>query len=215
MKTHLIIALLLVSSIVIAQNTEEKFNIPKNQWVLGGNVNFNHESSETEVSNSESKGSSWSINPVVGYFIKENLVVGLRTGFNFGNYEGVYDSGDNYERDFKGYNVSPYLRKYFSLSKKLAFNLEGGVMYSKRWDDNSTENNSLNELNKSNSSSLFIGITPGITYSLSNKVYLYSNLGNLGYYKNKWESDYETSTSDLFSFGLFTQNLNLGLLFIL
>ena len=41
MKTNLIIALLLVCSTVFAQNTDEKFKILKNKWVLGGSLNLN------------------------------------------------------------------------------------------------------------------------------------------------------------------------------
>ncbi|OEK08125.1 hypothetical protein A8C32_01300 [Flavivirga aquatica] len=66
-------------------------------------------------------------------------------------------------------------------------------------------------MDKSTTISFSVGITPGITYQLFNKVYLYSNLGNIGYFKNENEREDEISKSDSFNFNAFTKNLNFGL----
>lgn len=197
------------------QIVKEKFSIYKNQWMFGGSFNFNTNNSEEEGTISESKGTSWNINPNVGYLINDNLILGLKAGYQFGSYSSINDSSDLIENNFDGYSIAPYLRKFFSISKKLAFYADGEIKFSNRWDDNRYTSASNIDNNESTRSVLFVGITPGITYSLSEKVYIYSHLRSLGYNKTTWERTDETSKADSFSFNLFTSNLSLGVLFVL
>ncbi|XCF05377.1 outer membrane beta-barrel protein [Tamlana crocina] len=219
MKTNLIIALLLACSTVFAQNTDEKFKIPKNKWVLGGSLNFNYSDSEqkplrNQIADSEHKSTSLGINPDIGYSLNNNLVLGLKSGFSFGNQESFNSLGDTHENNFEKLSVAPYIRQYIPLGSKLAFNLEGGASFTKRWEDST--NNSSNDISKGDSSSLFVGITPGFSFTLSEKVLLYSNLGSIGYnYSARESSDVVKSESNLFSFNLFTTNLNFGVLVVL
>lgn len=219
MKTKLIIALLLACSTVFAQNTDEKFKIPKNKWVLGGSLNFNYSDSEDLASENqnliyESKSNSLGINPDFGYLITDNLVMGLKSGFSFGSSEFSGTTGAFLERDFELLSISPYIRKYFPLGSKFAFTLEGGATFYKRWDNSADSSN--NDISKRNTTSLFIGVTPGMSYSLSKKVYLYSNLGSLGYNYTQWETiDGSKSKNNSFSLNLFTTNLNFGVLVVL
>ncbi|WP_083253274.1 outer membrane beta-barrel protein [Flavivirga aquatica] len=183
----------------------------KNKLTLGGSLNFDHNNTENEYSNS--KNHLWGINPDIGYAVNKNFILGIGAGFDFFKNKNEYSSSNNvnYETKSHRFSVFPYLRKYFSISEKLAFNLEGGLTFSIRWNENARIENSIIDMDKSTTISFSVGITPGITYQLFNKVYLYSNLGNIGYFKNENEREDEISKSDSFNFNAFTKNLNFGL----
>jgi hypothetical protein len=216
MKNLLFIAVLMAYSTLIAQDIKkEKFNIAQNQWVLGGNFNFSHFGSDDYTSSSESKGTSWHIAPNIGYTIQDNLLLGLSTSYSFGNSNQITDSDIVYDRDFHALSIRPYVRKFMPLGKRLAFHVDGGISFSKRWEKDQRDDTLMLNSTESESSSFSIGLDAGLTYSLSKSVYFYTSIANLGYYRNKREREDETSKSDLFSFNLFTKNLNFGVMFVL
>ena len=154
------------------------------------------------------------INPDIGYSVNNNLLLGVKSGFSFGNQESLNSQGYTYESNFETLSVASYIRQYFPMGSKLAFNLEGGAIFTKRWEDST--NNSSDDILTRDVSSVFVGITPGFSFVLSEKVFLYSNLGSMGYNYNTSESSgVEKSKNNLFSFNLFTTNLNFGLLVFL
>ncbi|MFI1773266.1 outer membrane beta-barrel protein [Thalassobellus citreus] len=216
MKNKLIIALLLVGSTVFAQNTEEKFEIPKNQWTLGGNVSFNSRSSEYEnnsvnsINKYENKAKGFGIKPEVGYAISNNLILGLGVGYLYSEYENI----NSEEYQTKTYRVTPYVRKYFPLNERFAFNIQGELSFSdserKTKEEGSTNFSSIGKGND-----FFVGLRPGITYSLSHKIYLNATMGTLGFTNSKWESDSSKDKTDVFDFNLGTSNLAFGLLILI
>ncbi|TNJ42897.1 outer membrane beta-barrel protein [Tamlana fucoidanivorans] len=212
MKNILCIAVLFVSSIFMAQEANDTFSIPKNQWVLGGSLSVSSFNSSSDDLKSKSDSFWWEIAPDVGYVFANNFMVGIKTQYRFGDGDDNFDNGNAYKRSFQSFSVAPYIRKYFFVAKKLALTLEGGVKVSKRWDE-FTEVNAEKEETISND--FFVGISPGLAYTLSKKVYLYSSLGNVGYYKTKSEKEGDITKTDAFSFNVFTSHLNFGVLFLL
>ncbi|HEX9601644.1 MAG TPA: hypothetical protein VF985_09150 [Mariniflexile sp.] len=214
MKTHLMIVLL-VSTFTFAQNSEEKFQISKSQWIVGGIMNFNSQDSENQyvTSNSEFKRHSFFIKPDIGYAIDGNLIIGVMPGFNIVNSK-FKESND----EFKGLGISvtPYIRKYFSINKKLAFNVQGELMYSYQKDKNLNGNSTINTSDQIDRNALFIGVRPGLTYNLTNKIYLNTNLGVLGFNSEKSERDHGIiSKYKSFIFNLSTSDLYFGVLVLL
>ncbi|WP_372754628.1 outer membrane beta-barrel protein [Mariniflexile sp.] len=215
MKTPLIIALLLVSTFTFAQNSEEKFEIPKNQWIVGGLINFSSQNyeSQNEDYDSDSNQTSFFIKPDIGYAIDSNLVIGLMPGFNILNSKR---EGSNEEYKSNGFSIAPYIRKYFAISNNFALNVQGEFMYSYQKSENKYANSVTNITSESDRNSIFIGVRPGLTYSLTNKIYLNANLGSIGYYSDKSEND-EGITSKLnnFNFNFSTSDLSFGVLVLL
>ncbi|MBP0903592.1 outer membrane beta-barrel protein [Mariniflexile gromovii] len=215
MKTHLIIALVLVSTFTFAQNSEEKFEIPKNQWIVGGIINFNSQNSESEYesSNSDSNQTSLFIKPDIGYAIDSNLVIGLMPGFNILNFK---HDGSNDEYKSNGFSIAPYIRKYFAISNNFALNVQGEFMYSYQKNENIYANSGTNFTSESDRNSIFIGVKPGLTYSLTNKIYLNANLGSIGYYSDKSENNEGiVSKSNNFNLSLSSSDLYFGVLVLL
>lgn len=213
MKTHLMIGLFLLSAFSFAQNSEERFQITKNQWVIGGNVNFYSTNDEVLDSDYEYERNSFSIKPDIGYVVDDNLIVGVMPGFNAYNSKTI-NASNFYELKSLGYSITPYVRKYMPIGKNFAIDLQGEVsyMYSKQdqFADISSTTTNINE------KSFFIGFRPGLTYSLSQKVLINTNLGAIGY--SHLKRDYETgsdSKSNSFNFSLGTSNLYFGVLVIL
>ncbi|MFD0990843.1 outer membrane beta-barrel protein [Mariniflexile jejuense] len=215
MKTHLIIALVLVSTFTFAQNSEESFKISKNQWIVGGVVSFNSQQFEDdyELYSSNIKRNSFSIKPDLGYVINDNLIIGVMPGFNIYNSKTINPSNSN---EFKslGYSITPYVRKYVSIGKNFAFNLQGEVSYAFLNEDQYADNSS--NATKGSEKSFFIGLRPGLTYGLSQKVLINTNIGAIGY--SHLKRDYEIgsdSKGNTFNVGLGTSNLYFGVLLIL
>lgn len=210
MKTNLIIALLFVSSTVISQNSEEKFKISKNQWILGGTIGFNYQNSENPSSvNQKLKSNSFNVRPEIGYAIGDNLVIGITSGYGYGNSKG---EDPNFENKRNTYALASYIRKYFSVNKKLAFNLQGEISYSQ----SKQTIQQTNDLTNYSGKGFFIGIRPGITYGLSDKILLQTNFGSLGYSNSKsTNNSQETSKSNSFGLNLSTSDVYFGVLFVL
>ncbi|CAH8283686.1 outer membrane protein with beta-barrel domain [Mariniflexile fucanivorans] len=215
MKTHLIIALLLMSTFTFAQTSEEKFEISKNQWLVGGSINFTSQNyeSQNESYDSNYKRTSFFIKPDIGYAIDSNLIIGVMPGFNIVNSKFV-ESDDEYKSN--GLSIAPYIRKYFAINNKLAFNVQGELMYSYQKSKNIYSDSVTNTGSESDSNSIFIGVRPGLTYSLTNKIYLNAHLGSIGYYSDKSENDEGTiSKSNNFNLNLSTSDLYFGVLVVL
>src|SRR5690606_36522948 len=113
----------------------------------------------------------------------------------------------DYEAKSHAISITPYIRKYFSLTERFAFHLQGEVMFAHQKDKDINNENVINAPISAVGDAFFVGLRPGITYSLTNKLYLNANLGRLGYNKNKWNRDNQISKNDSFNFNLSTSDL--------
>ncbi|MCH4823628.1 transporter [Gramella lutea] len=164
--------LFLFSLLVSAQETTEKFNIVKGTIGLGGSIGINTNSAE---SNSyEGKGFGFGISPEAGYFLSDNLSLGVMLGFNYYSSENTR-SNELQESTSSTFTIEPYLQKFFSVSKSLALSLTGSVYYSRNW----YEYQNTNCLNCSNTdrNNYGIAIRPGLSYLLSEKFSLDADIG--------------------------------------
>lgn len=211
MKNMLVIVLLLVSSTIIAQESKEKFKINKNQWVLGGTLNINSVNTEDKSQSqiNDYKRNSYGVFPELGYSVKDNFIIGLGTGYTFGKSENKIST---HESKTHRISFSAFARQYLPVTKRFAFNIEGKFEYS----DYQNEFKGTSYSSKSDGSGFSIGLTPGITYSLSNKILMNANFGKLAY--GDFESeDYNgiITKSNSFDFNLNFSQLYFGLLFII
>tara|TARA_R110001592_G_scaffold3585_1_gene20659 strand:- start:1133 stop:1783 length:651 start_codon:yes stop_codon:yes gene_type:complete len=212
MKKLLIITFLFTFGIILGQETEKNLNIQKGTWNLGGTFSLNNSNSSSEFISNSSKNENdqfyVGFYPRVGYAINNNLIIGLGLGYEYRDFKTYYSGIENYDSNQNTLVVFPYIKKYFNITEKFSFHLQGEFSVSKTWIDNkSSITNNSNETRNS----LFVGIRPGITYFLTKKFALETSIGALGYSTGKNENDNNKGKFNSFDLNLNFNNLLFGL----
>lgn len=214
MKKQIVLLALCVASVCSSQEKEERFTITKGNWLLGGSINYSSQKNKDISGNTETTGTRLIVSPKVGYAINDNLVIG--TGIDYLHANGqiapeIQFNNPNSKSKFIG--VSPYITKYFSITKALLFDVEGQLSYSVGKTENTDIPLSLD------STFLAINIIPGITYSINENLAFKLNLGGLSYSRFKAEIESDAScikeTQDSFGFNFQTSNLSVGIIYVL
>ncbi|MCF2876257.1 MULTISPECIES: outer membrane beta-barrel protein [unclassified Tenacibaculum] len=213
MKKLLLCTMLFALSFAYGQESDEKEKliIKKGTWYVNGGFSIYTNNSTNDFSSNVNKSESlnFNISPKIGYSITNNLIIGLGIGYGYNKHENNPASSNSIIKN-KSYSIFPYIKKYFSLGKKLAFSLHGEFRYTHSKYENHT---SLNNVSFNKSNDYFVGIRPGVTYFLNNKIALEANIGALGYTRTIHKSPLNTFTHtiDNFNFNLNSSNLNFGL----
>ena len=205
----LTIPALLFSILVSAQS--EKFTIEKGAWSVGGFLAINSTHSESE--SFENKNFGFSLRPQAGYFLKDNLAIGMQLGYNYNH--GKYRRSDNFEESKNNaVTIAPYLQKFFGISEKFAIHLIGSLEYSRLWYERDDEN-CLNCIE--NTRNVYGVIArPGISYLISDKFTLDANLGALRYsYTDATDDNNVITTTNSFGFDFGLSSIYFGLTFYL
>lgn len=169
MKKLLFIAIFLISNILIGQGENEKFTIEKGLWNIEGNFSLNFRNSKNY--DYDLKYFNLGFFPKLGYSINDNLIIGIGLGYQYSKTEDENTQNFNNESTINRYSIYPYIKKYIPLGKKLAFHVQGEAKYSNfKNKDESTDDEYKNY-------SFFIGLRPGISYYLSEKILLQTNFG--------------------------------------
>ncbi|WP_123812047.1 outer membrane protein [Mangrovimonas sp. DI 80] len=219
MKKVLMIFTVLLHGALSAQESPQdnnNFQIDKGIWSIEGDVSFNYGKSENLQNYvGESTGYGFAISPKVGYTISNNLILGLGVGYDHREYKSQReDPSENSTNTTKQYGIFPYIKKHFPLSKKLALHIQGEARYSKYKP--STEHVSTEVSYSTESHDIFIGLRPGISYSLSKNFLMQANIGALGYNSTKSKRDGEDNTkSNSFAFSLKSSNLYFGIVWLI
>lgn len=170
--------------------------------MLGGGLNFNTASSKTAgVDNGTT--TSFGIRPNVGYFISDNLAIGLGLGFNSSTTKTPTAGGGtgNDETVTSEFTVSPFVRYYSEIGDKAGAFLQGSVNFG---SDKSKFTPAGGATAESKGSSIGVGISPGVYWFITNHIGLESTIGGISFEssKSKNAANVETKGSN---FGL---NLN-------
>lgn len=198
-----------------AQNDDERFVIEKGTWYTSGNLSVFNSQSESENldfgRNQEASG--FTISPILGYTLNKNFIVG--TGVSYSSRKSDLE---NLERGtltassttkIRVFSIFPYARLYKGLGKHLGVFVQGELSYSRNWFENEEENLTQSE---DTQNSYFIGIRPGLSYFISKKLALETNIGSLGYSRfDSNTSNSETSSGSNFHLSLNTSDIFLGL----
>jgi hypothetical protein len=99
---------LFIFSFFFFLNNSAVSQITKGNLIVGGNFSFNR-TSNTNSNNIIAKQSVVSITPMVGYFLKDKFVLGLRSELN--NYSGSITGGNR--NSSNRLDFGPFLRYYF------------------------------------------------------------------------------------------------------
>lgn len=144
-----------------------------------------------------STSSNFSINPSVGYLVSEKVAVGVQLGYSY-----LESKNDNLTFDYKSsaFSVGLLARRYFSISDKCLFSINGLVNFQR-----GTETNSPNSIEtKTQNYQLGVSIQPGFIFFPSPKWGLEARIGSLGYnYSKNLSTDYDQSSFNL-SYGSLT-----------
>ncbi|HEX2605756.1 MAG TPA: outer membrane beta-barrel protein [Flavisolibacter sp.] len=164
-STHLIVALLFISSASFAQ-------ITKGSVLIGGNIYFSNVNYDTgNPTPVENKSKSFSIAPSIGFATKENTIFGFGVFYSHSSQEQP-----NTEQNSNGYGGSLFLRRYMTLGKGFYLfgegTLSGGTSQTKYI-------NSSVVTNKSTGLGIGLGLNPGVSYAVNKKMHLEVGLNNL------------------------------------
>ena len=147
-------------------------------WV-GGEVGFTSSHVNTNVAGitDHETVKEFVLNPEVGYSLNDKFDVAIKLSYAYASEKEYARSlGKTYD-NVNTWTVNPYVRyKFVKAGNFFAF-VDGGIAYSTAHVKGVKKNVNVFGVN----------ITPGIAYSVSNKVTLVSHLGEGLYYNHTWK----------------------------
>lgn len=192
MKKVLLSMLFLATMNMSAQDTEFESPYSKGSFTVGGGFSLSSsENNSVDGDSYESKG--YSITPSVGYFIEDNLVIGVNGTYN--NLKTEEDeNGVNSTRDYANYSIGAYAEKYYNIYKRFFFNISGDFRYANNDDEENDLKNSF----------YIVGVSPGISCVINKHMSIKVGFENIIGYTYR---TYENTGGEGSSYGLKT---NLG-----
>jgi outer membrane protein len=180
--------------------------ITAGKMMTGGSVEYT--SQKKENANGDTKVSSVNLNPQFGYFVSENLAIGLEVSLyrqKVNQVDPVLDF--EYESKYTETTFSPFVRYYiFTPNEKFAFYAQAraGVGFNKtEYEDNDAERKGR---------SFTAQVSPGFSYFLTDKWALDLQLAGITYSSidPNTDSDVENDKITSFTFGVSSLNPALG-----
>ncbi len=214
MKKITIFLCMLAIGFVNAQNNDQnsssdKLTFKKGTSLINGGLFFNSTKIET-TSTLEQEDTRFGIgiNSSYGYAISDNLFLGLGLGYTRNKRENDVPGSPVQETISNTFRVFPYARYYKGIGKNLALFVQGEAQFS----TSKTENNGEDFIE---TDSFFIGVRPGITFTISKCLALETSIGALGYTSSNLENFQSNVESDTgsFDFSFNTSNLIFGLMY--
>jgi hypothetical protein len=155
-----------------------------------------------------SSTNNYSINPKLGDFIADNVVLGLGAMYTYSNSKNTQESDTtSYTNQTTSHRLqfAPYLGYYIQLSDKFYFSITGSMGYQFTLAYHRTGTN-LADDKEDKSYELRAALMPGITYFIHKKFALQASVGSI-YYAYTHGKDFTNSYSDTNEGGL---NFNLS-----
>jgi hypothetical protein len=181
------------------------------QFSLGGSTNSGLDSLTTNNSNVV----TFSISPNLGYFIKDNLAIGVSLNLgntgetqNYQNSQNIPPYKTTYNYNYTSYGIGLFVRQYYNITGNFRFYLNGGINYSYQttkltntYTDPYANDPTIQENHANNFS---INITPGLVYFITPKIGIQTTFGGLNY-------SYSISTIPNVSYDNHSYSSNYGL----
>ncbi|MEO0505687.1 MAG: outer membrane beta-barrel protein [Bacteroidota bacterium] len=217
MRKFLLATLMLTMVMTLAQaQDDDRLTIPKGTWILGGNVSFFNNTSDTNFSddfNSNLDRRNFTFSPRIGYAFSDNWTVGLVSEYFLqkGENESVTSNGvvSNGEVKSESLSLAPYVRRYFAINKNLTFFAQGEVGILKSWSENiDFESDRFT----SEQDGVFVNLRPGVLFFPAKNLAFETSIGLLGYRAlDREDSNGTTAENRDFSFDFNSANLLFGL----
>ena len=174
--------------------------ISKGSILLGGGIGFGSYKSKTDIGNPETKKNNFLISPVIGFAIKENLIVGGDIVYGYGKNSNMPIS----TQKTSNIGAGVFVRKYFPISSKFYFFGQGrlgGGYFETKTESQTNANTKFKGWNAD------IGIMPGVSVAVKKSFHLeagFNNVANIGFQHGKGETiisgNKVTTTTNSFSF---------------
>jgi len=165
------------------------------QWVLGGNIAFDHNGESTDEY-SDKATTEFTLMPKIGYWLNDNMQVGISFGCTYDylrNYTGD-NNNDHYRSTTQwSWNFAPYFRYNLTSWKNFTVFCEAQLGLSIT-PKSSWKNTALDTDGEGNTNAFALNfdVTPGLNYALTDNISLDVYVDLLGlYYK------YEATTTNV------------------
>lgn len=175
---------------VAALTFASKAQTEKGNFVLGGGLGFNTES----VKDADDKATSFNILPSVGYFVSDNISVGLGLGYAWSKEENGIE-----EATVGAFSVAPFSRWYSANGPVRFF---GQLSVPMAWG-----NLKENDEKVGNVSNYGVELAPGVAYFPTSKIGLEFKVRGLYYNSNTVDPTDDTPKTTVNSFGLDANSL--------
>ena len=164
-----------------AQDEDSSMGFSKSDLYVSGSVGL------ASVSSDGDSNTGYSISPTIGYFLSDNIA--LEADLTYSD-AGVDDSS--------AFGIGLGAVYYFSPAEQFSFGIGGGFDY------NSADAGADIKLN-----TMFIGVSPGMSYFVSDSFALRAAVGSLGYSSSKADTDGAEATNT-FGFSLDLDSIEFG-----
>jgi opacity protein-like surface antigen len=185
---------------------------------LGGSFQLWSQNPKTEYTDRTvdgTKTTSFTILPSIEYFFADQFSVGAGIGYDLTSEKTVTTNTTTTDKTGIFY-FSPFVRKYFKVGDRFCFYGQGGLSFGTGNETNEFTSGNTTVSTKYAISSFSIGINPGISFLVSDKVALESSFGFLGYEGTSREvsGNEKRKTSD-YGLKLNPSTISLGIRFFL
>lgn len=199
-KLLLSAAAVMVFGLANAQETTGTTGFSKGDVFITGAVGYGSEST------GDNETSTFTFSPKAGYFVTENIAVGINLGYTSQTETEEDGLGDTFDTDTNTLEVGAFGRYYFTPARNFSFfgQLAVGMTSSK------TEVEGVDGEYKENGFNL--GLAPGISYFVSEHIALEATFGLLGYNTSEPDVDGAEST-DNFNIGANFNDINFGIVY--
>ena len=204
-KLVLSLSALFAFGLANAQETTATEGFTKGDTFISGGIGFNSQKT------GDVKRNGTYVSPRVAYFVTNNISVGASLSYSHQKDEGSQAGVGAYEQKNNNFSAGVFGRYYFTPANKFSFFAELGAGYTSGKID--TSGYDYNTDYKTNG--VFVGLSPAISYFISNHFALEATLGLLNY--NSMNPDNNTvieeESTDSFSVGLNLSNITFGIVY--
>ncbi len=181
-----------------------------------GNVFIMGSAGFSTESTGDFSNNSFSFSPRVGFFVTNNIAVGLAIGFDGSKQEDIVGGGFTTTEDTRtDFSIGAFGRYYFNPASKFSVFGELGFNVLSRKDENSSSNGGITVSSETKSNGFNVAAAPGISYFVSDSFALEAKWGLLQYETTEPDAPagFTAQSTDTFSLGLNFDALSIGLLY--
>lgn len=198
----------------------------KGKMFLGGQFNLsgNTNSLSDTLSRYDNHSLNFAITPNFGYFIADNLALGVSLDFGVDHSNNHYENTNlatlfrtksNSINNSYTYGIGGFARYYVNITDHFKFYVNGGLKYSHQTDKRTSFNNYPGDLNSPSIkyyqefqlSFITLEVTPGLVYFVTPRLGLQANFGNLSL-RHSRSKDITSSNNNYYRSNDYGFNLN-------
>ncbi|MBX2898080.1 MAG: porin family protein [Cyclobacteriaceae bacterium] len=187
------VSMLIFFQVAKAQTTQGTVSV-------GGSFQVSTYKDQNYSQNFEYSSSSVEFNPIAGYFIKDNLEVGVQLGISTSQAK----IGTNDPSRGSSFAMGPFARYYkFTSNEKFAFTVQAGLLFG-------SGKSSPPNGNDTKTSSFTMALSPGFSYFITPKWGLDLSLQGISYSSYDPNKDVDNNKRSSFVFGVDSFSPSLG-----